>query len=593
MLKSLQQKLVLIFVLLITAIMLVMGTFLFNNVTSFYHKEFRNQMINVIDSSLISQLENAALSDEPVSDMKIIAEAFSGSLGIDSYRNYYILNGKSGSFLEGSNKEQGKSLTKTPVVIDAMAGEVSYQTDISDNIMEYAVPLKAENSDGYILYVVDNKQEMKDVLSNMLSILLQALLLGLAIAVILGYILSKTITIPILSLKRRAEKLAAGEFESVPTVTEKDELGLLSNTFKYMSETLSRTLEEIAFEKEKLETVMGYMNDGIIAFDNKGAALVINPAAKRFLSLEEGVYPEFGSLFSNLFEGIHIGDYIYLDKNKTEERILNKDNLSLKFYFGTFRYDNDKNGVMVVIQDITKQQAVENSRREFVANVSHELKTPLTTVKSYVETLLENEVDRETSASFLKVINKEADRMARLVRDLLVLSRLDSKIIIENREYINVSDMIEDVIESQIMEIKKHGHEISFHCVNELPLVYIDRDRLAQIITNILSNAVKYTPDNGKIQVFASCLYGNVYIKIKDSGIGIPKEDLERIFERFYRVDKARSREQGGTGLGLAIAKEMINAFGGDILIESQPGEGTEVCIVIPVEKKEEPSEEE
>ncbi len=588
MLKSLQQKLVLIFVLLITAIMLVMGTFLFNNVTSFYHKEFRNQMINIFDVSLVSQLEQAAQSENAVSDIEVIAKAFSGSMGIDSYRNYYILNMKSAAFLTGSDPDGGSALLKTPVIIDAMAGKLSYQTDISGNIMEYAVPLKSENSDGYIFYITDNKMEMNDVLKNMLTILLQALLLGVAIAVVLGYILSKTITIPILGLTRRAEKLAKGEFENVPKVSENDELGILSNTFKYMSETLSRTLEEIAFEKEKLETVMQYMTDGIIAFDQNGKIVVINPAAKEFLDLENPESVEFNSLFEQYFDGILLGDFVYLDRDKKEERIIDSSDASLRFYFGSFKFENEKNGVMVVIQDITKQQAVENSRREFVANVSHELKTPLTTVKSYVETMLENEVDRETSENFLKVINKEADRMTRLVRDLLVLSRLDSKVIMENREFINATDLIDEVIESQLMEIKKHGHSITHHCVNEIPLVYADKDRLSQIITNILSNAVKYTPDNGKIEVFTSFLYGNVYIKVKDNGIGIPEKDLERIFERFYRVDKARSREQGGTGLGLAIAKEMIMASGGDILIESQPEKGTEVCIVVPVEGKKE-----
>ena len=167
MLKSLQQKLVLIFVLLITAIMLVMGTFLFNNVTSFYHKEFRNQMINIFDGSLVSQLEQAAQSENAVSDIEVIAKAFSGSMGIDSYRNYYILNMKTAAFLTGSDPDGGSALLKTPVIIDAMAGKLSYQTDISGNIMEYAVPLRSDNSDGYIFYITDNKMEMNDVLKNL------------------------------------------------------------------------------------------------------------------------------------------------------------------------------------------------------------------------------------------------------------------------------------------------------------------------------------------------------------------------------------------------------------------------------------------
>ena len=589
MLKSLQQKLVLIFVLLITAIMLVMGTFIFNNVTSFYHTEFREQMAGIFNKSLLEQLNNAARSEDPVIGINVIASVYSGSIGVDSYRNYYILNGKTGNILEGSVPVEGTAIDKTPVIIDAMAGKISCQTDISAPNMEYAVPLGiSEDSGGYILYIVDSKQEMSDVLKNMLTILLRSLLLGVAIAVILGYILSRTITTPIVELTKRSEKLARGEFENVPTVPEKDELGILSNTFKYMSETLSKTLEEIAFEKDKLETVMGYMSDGIIAFDAEGKIIVINQAAKKLLSIEDESGIEFNGFFEKYCSGTKPGDFLYLGKEIKEERVTEINGASLKLYFNSFKFENDSKGVMVVIQDITEQQAVENSRREFVANVSHELKTPITTVKSYTETLIENDVGRETGLSFLKVINKEADRMTRLVNDLLVLSRLDSKVMVQNREFVNVGELIDGVIENQMLEIKKHNHDITFHDINELPLVYTDKDRLEQVVANILSNSVKYTPDNGRIEIFATYLYGNVYIKIKDNGIGIPKDDIERIFERFYRVDKARSREQGGTGLGLAIAKEMITALGGDILIESEQGVGTEVCLVVPVDGKRE-----
>lgn len=572
------------FVLLITAIMIVIGTFIYNNVTSFYHTEFREQMLTIFDESLLEQLNDAALSGKPVENINVIAEAFSGSMGVDTYRNFYILERKSGKCLESSEQGNVSTLKKTAVLIDAMAGEISYQTDISANIMEYAIPL----GNDYVLYVVDEKEEMTDVLKNMLTILLQSLLLGIAFAVVLGYILSRTITTPIVGLTRRADKLAKGEFETIPGVPEKDELGILSNTFKYMSETLSNTLEEIAFEKEKLETVMQYMSDGIIAFDQDGKIIVINPSAKNFLKLESVSDIEFDSYFGEKFEEIKLGDFIYLGKTKKEERIDESGEYALKFYFSSFSFENDRRGVMVVIQDITEQQAVEYSRREFVANVSHELKTPITTVKSYTETLLENEVDKETSDSFLKVINREADRMTRLVRDLLTLSRLDSKVMLQNREYINIYELTEGVIENQIMEIKKHNHKIQLCRLNDLPLVYTDKDRVEQVLTNILSNAVKYTPDNGKIEVFVSFLYGNVYIKVKDNGIGIPEGDQGRIFERFYRVDKARSREQGGTGLGLAIAREMLVALGGDIILESRQGEGTEVCIVLPVEGKKE-----
>ena len=428
---------------------------------------------------------------------------------------------------------------------------------------------------------------MNDVIKNMISMVLQSLLLGVLIAILLGIFLSRTISKPIITLTKYAERLAKGEFETVPVVKEKDEIGILTNTFRYMSDALASSVNEIGIEKNKLETVMKYMSDGIIAFDSEGNSIVINPAAKKLLGIEDEKEINFDEYFTKFFDDLYIGDFIYLDYHKIEQRVIQTDTASLRLEISPFKFENEKyRGVMVVIQDITKQESIDNSRREFVANVSHELKTPITTIKTYIETIRENDLDKETQLNFLDVVNKEADRMTRLIGDLLTLSKLDSKIILANREYINVSELISEVVGKMDIEAKKHGHKLTYHEMNELPLLFMDKDRLEQILINIISNSIKYTPQNGIIDVYVRAIYGNVYIKVKDTGIGIPESDLERIFERFYRVDKARSREQGGTGLGLAISKEMINAFGGDIYLESEENKGTEVCIVLPVDGK-------
>ncbi|MBR3996431.1 MAG: HAMP domain-containing protein [Clostridia bacterium] len=582
MLKSIQQKLVLIFALIIIAIMSVLGTFLINNITMFYHTQFKDQMNSVFDQTLISQIEAASKTDNAVEEINIILDAFSGNIGTDSYRNYYILDGKNGNDL--SKKE---SIEKTAVIAEAMTGKLSILTEPSSPKMEYAIPIPKHNSPDYIIYIVDTKNEMTDVIRNMLTMVLQALLLGVLIATLLGIFLSRTISKPINTLTQHAEKLAEGEFETVVTVKENDEIGILSNTFKYMSEALKSSVNDLAIEKNKLETVMQYMSDGIIAFDSEGNAIVINPAAKSLLDIKDEKDIRFDEYFTKFFDDLYIGDFIYLDKNKTEQRTIKHNGLSLELTISSFKLDNElSRGVMVVVQDITKKESIENSRREFVANVSHELKTPITTIKTYIETIMENELDKETENGFLEVVNKESDRMTRLIADLLTLSKLDNKIILANREYFNVSELIVNIINNMKMEAEKYNHKLNYNEMNELPLIFMDRDRLEQILINIISNSIKYTPENGQIDVFTRAIYGNIYIKIKDNGIGIPKKDLERIFERFYRVDKARSREQGGTGLGLAISKEMINAFGGDIYIESEPNVGTEVCIVIPVDGK-------
>ena len=232
------------------------------------------------------------------------------------------------------------------------------------------------------------------------------------------------------------------------------------------------------------------------------------------------------------------------------------------------------------------------SRREFVANVSHELRTPLTTIKSYSETIQAYAASEEEK-KFLDVIIREVDRMTRIVKDLLTLSSLDSNKFTANFEYCSLDELLREVVDKMSMDALRHKHIIEYFPSTSIPDIYADRDRIEQVITNIVSNAIKYTPDGGNIQMFAGCLYNEVYIKIKDNGIGINKEDLPRVFERFYRVDKARSREHGGTGLGLAIAKNFVELHGGTIKITSKAGKGTEVLIKLPIPKKEEEGENE
>jgi len=240
-------------------------------------------------------------------------------------------------------------------------------------------------------------------------------------------------------------------------------------------------------------------------------------------------------------------------------------------------------GVVVVFQDITEQEKLDMERREFVANVSHELRTPLTTVKSYAETLMENAEKGSMEANFLDVINIEADRMTRIVKDLLTLSRLDYDRSKLNKTTFSLQNLVRDIVRKLSIDAKNHNNEISFEQTNEIPPFFGDRDRLEQVMTNIISNAVKYTPGGGKITVNCGYQYTDAIITVTDTGIGIPKEDISRIFERFYRVDKARSRKFGGTGLGLAIAKEIIDAHSGKIEIESTQGKGTKVTVKIPI----------
>ena len=234
---------------------------------------------------------------------------------------------------------------------------------------------------------------------------------------------------------------------------------------------------------------------------------------------------------------------------------------------------------------MTEQAKLDDMRKEFVANVSHELKTPLTSIKTYSETMIEQDLDEESKNKFMKVILSEANRMTRLVSDLLQLTKFDYKKVAWNKINFDITELTKQVCEKHKIQAEKKEQILECYITSNVPEVYGDRDGIERVITNIVTNSIKYTPEKGNIKVYVGAVYDDAYIKIIDNGIGIPKEDLPRVFERFYRVDKARSREMGGTGLGLPIAKEIIEANGGSIDMKSDVGKGTEVVIKVPLKK--------
>ena len=255
----------------------------------------------------------------------------------------------------------------------------------------------------------------------------------------------------------------------------------------------------------------------------------------------------------------------------------------MNVFFAPFKNETDRpNGVIAVIQDITEHVRLDNMQKEFVADVSHELKTPITSIMGYADTLLEGEYDKETQEKFLNVIASEARRMARLVTDLLTLSRYDNNKKRTKKESFDLGELVKKCQDKLAIEIKKKKHNVNCFVTADVPPVYADKDDIERVVLNILTNSIKYTPEGGEIKIYVGFVYNDAYIKIFDNGIGIPEEDLSRIFERFYRVDKARTREMGGTGLGLSIAKEILDKNGGSIDIKSTVGQGTEVVIRIP-----------
>lgn len=593
--RRLQLKIVTMFVLLALSIMIIAGTLLITQIGEFYSEKFTEEMSVVFNEGQIAgELEAAVKNDNGVVKINEIVDAFSiaGRLGINNNRNYYILDGKTGECLE-SSEINNFNVTKTKNIITAMTGEIGDSADFDYEVMDYAYPVKnADNEVLYVVYISDNRAEVKGVIESIFFILIQIMLWCILISFALGFFLSKTITSPIINLTKKAEKLAKGEKpDSESAKKSNDEIGILSDTFNFMSTELFNTLDQVRNEKIKMETILANLTDGVIAFDLEGKVIHINAEAKKMFSIVNPEIIEFDLFFKDIGADIHMGDIVYLNKEKVEEKIIYFNNQVLMGYFVAYKVHDESGkdkigGVVAAVQNITKQQKLDESRREFVANVSHELRTPLTTIKSYTETLIDGMDNKDTMEyNFLGVINSEIDRMTRIVKDLLTLSKLDHGGEIK-QEIFNFKTLLADVVNKLQINAKKQGHTMTFGATTNIPDYMGDKDKLERVIINIISNSIKYTPDGGKIDIYAGCVYNEIYIKIRDNGIGIPAKDLARIFERFYRVDKARTRKMGGTGLGLAIAKEIVEKHDGSIKINSEPDIGTEVIITLPLRKK-------
>ena len=421
-------------------------------------------------------------------------------------------------------------------------------------------------------------------INTILTLITISVLLALVGVLIAGF-LSKFVIYPINKLIKSAEKVTDEDKKKSKNKKNSD-VGELENVFGMMTTELKQKLSEVSTQKNQIETILLHLTDGIIAFNLEGEILLINPAAKKYLSIA----PEdntFDDIFKKFKLDINMEKIIYLENWTSTEQRIQLDDKYMNVFFAPFKNESDRpDGVIAVIQDITEHVKLDNMQKEFVADVSHELKTPITSIMGYADTLLEGEYDKETQTKFLNVIATEARRMAKLVTDLLTLSRYDSNKKKTKKESFDLGELVKKCQDKLAIEIKKKKHTVNSFVTADVPPVYADKDDIERVILNILTNSIKYTKDGGEIKIYVGFVYNDAYIKVFDNGIGIPEEDLSRIFERFYRVDKARTREMGGSGLGLSIAKEILDKNGGSIDIKSVVGQGTEVVIRIPTTAK-------
>ena len=581
MFRSLHMKLTLILLLLITSLMAVVGTFLTTSVSSFFIDSFYQQMDSVFGAGSDFYPTLCAGAEEGgAARLQELVEVRAGSLGVDySTRNYYILDG-GGTLLLGSDERSG--LDATANLLAAENGRVGDESDITADFMDVAIPIP-EGEPDYIVYILDSKETVSGLNTQLFMIIMQALVIGLLISLLLSFLLSKTMVGPIEKLTAGAEKVAAGDFESRLPVESTDEIGILTGTFNEMASVLQQTLAAVENERTKLDTLFLHMTDGVVAFDHTGRLIHRNPAAATMLGRTLGEDSRYDQLFGSLYPmeqilALHRPDY-------AEAQQVVGDRM-LELYLAPFSSDQEKGGVLIVLHDVTEQHRNEERRKEFVANVSHELRTPLTNVRSYAETLrsAEGDIPQEMENSFLDIIISETDRMTHIVQDLLTLSRLDAGNTEMRFAPFSFRESVANVCRANAMEARRHSHTLTCTLAEDMPEISGDRQRLEQVVTNILGNAIKYTPDGGHIAVTGGGSGRSVWVEVTDDGIGIPEKDRDRIFDRFYRVDKARSRESGGTGLGLSIAKEIVERHHGSLRLVPREGRGTTIRLVLPID---------
>ncbi|WP_110930620.1 cell wall metabolism sensor histidine kinase WalK [Paenibacillus bouchesdurhonensis] len=595
--RTIQAKLIIIYVLLILIAMQLIGVY------------FVSAMKTSLTSNFTKELQERAalLSVLAAQNLGVTGESADASLDNLSVlvNNLFNINGAEIQVLDASGRVLttskpshadyvGTKNTQTVVsrALQGIRDNEEYMID-EDNVRKKVVakPVVRDGKTVGAIYIAASMTELYNTMERINSIFISGLLLALALTAVLGVILAHTITSPIKELTRRATAVAEGQFHQKMPVLGNDEIGQLSKAFNYMTSRLQDALAQNEEEKEKLASILTNMSDGVIAADEKRQVILMNRRASEMLRVQEQAVS--GMDIMTLLH-LPLEERAVLERGTMHSAILEIDSpegdtfLIRVTFTPIHRREFGVSGTIAVLQDVTEQEKLEASRREFVANVSHELRTPLTTIKSYTEALEDGALeDPELGPRFASVIQNQTERMIRLVTDLLHLSRLDSKEALLRKQSTGVLEMLEEVVDRFSFQMQEKEIRPEIFIEEGVDTAWMDRDQIDQVLDNLISNAMKYTPEGEKITFEARRVDdGMIAISVKDNGIGIPKRDLERIFERFYRVDKARARNMGGTGLGLSIAREIVKAHGGTIILDSELGEGTTVTFTLPTQEQ-------
>ena len=555
------------------------------------------ELPSYVDNSLSEQLVNTNHKKANQNIRKMLAEVNNNNISeirvIDSQG---VVRGTSNF----DNRNMIGQKTTEQMVKATLVNNRSHTENIYDNSNHTRyyvniIPL-VDNSNNNVVGVVYLRASLESVYSNINSITLiylSAALITIVIGLLLAIIISQEITRPIEEMRKQTLRIARGDFSGQVRVMGNDELGQLAGAVNNLSVRVEEAQESSDSERRRLDSVLSHMSDGVLATDRRGNVTIVNNMALQLLGVEHED-ELIGKSIIDVLDIRHDYTVRQLVNSEQKEMILDMSNsgsnLILNAYFSPIQRESGfVSGLVCVLHDVTSQQKEEQERKEFVSNVSHELRTPLTSVKSYVEALSDGAwQDKEIAPQFLKVVQDETERMIRMINDLLSLSRMDAGTTKLNLEYVNINELFNyilnrfDMIIKKEEDPKKKKYTIERFFTKKDLWVEIDTDKFTQVIDNIMNNAIKYSPDGGVITARLLETHNHVIMSISDQGLGIPRKDLSHIFDRFFRVDKARSRKQGGTGLGLAISKEVVNMLGGQIWVDSVEGKGSTFYISLP-----------
>jgi len=591
---NLRWKIVLIYCLLVFIAITITGVFIMSSLEDYYISSLRGNLTKTVQGGTLSSLNIYESLDGHEPEIQANIDAAWGRAV--QQEEIFVIDTDLRIIASNTDIHDRPTiaLLDKEVLLKAMVeGEVAESADsilaqnVSIQVMNLAYPIKFGNTITGVVYIRADMTAIYETINESKKIFVNAMLLALFVTIVLGALISRTITIPIKEVTQKAAGMAKGDFSQEVSVKSKDEIGQLAWMFNELRTQLSNTLSQISNEKSKLETILRYMADGLIAIDLSGSVIHANQAAMRILRIEaEGLEDiHYDEIIKNLNEGLMLRELTEKCEEGPVAETFSADGRAYAIRYDRFKDEKGGDiGIIMIIQDITERQKMENMQTDFVANVSHELKTPITTIKSYTETLLDGEPpDSETAKSFLEIIDTETDRMNRLVKELLQLSKIDHKQEKWNKKDINLISLLRSTVTNIELSAKAKNQHLNriFNDEDEVRVV-VDKDGIEQVILNILSNAITYTKPGGRIDIDAFINNKKAYIVVMDNGIGIPESEISRVFERFFRVDKARSRSMGGTGLGLSISKQIIEEHDGSIELQSRLGKGTKVTVLLP-----------